>query len=94
MKETFLSNLYFLLEQNGWTMTTLSIQGDIPYNTLSGMIYCNKNMPKLETIDKIANALGVETWELFKSKEDVNSNTIVCPKCGARFKLEEESEKE
>ena len=64
MKEAFLSNLYFLLEQNGWTMTTLSIQGDIPYNTLSGMIYCNKNMPKLETIEKIANALGVSISDI------------------------------
>ena len=52
------------------------------------------NNPTLATIEKIANALGVETWELFKSKEEMNSNTIICPKCGARFKLEEESANE
>lgn len=49
--------------------------------------------PSGTTLEKIADALGVETWELFKSKSDVlneNGNTITCPKCGSRFKLEEE----
>lgn len=64
MRETFLSNLYYLLEQKGWNMTTLSIQAGIPYNTLSSMIYLCKNMPKLETIEKMANALGVSVSDI------------------------------
>ena len=50
--------------------------------------------PSGTTLEKIANALGVETWELFATKNEVigeKPNTITCPKCGARFKLEEES---
>lgn len=41
--------------------------------------------PSLATLERIAEALGVEMWELFASKEDVmkqNKNTIPCPYCG------------
>ena len=48
--------------------------------------------PSYETFQRIAEALGVEMWELFASKEEIVSkdkNTIICPKCGARFELKE-----
>lgn len=55
--------------------------------------------PTEETIRKIAVALGVEVWELFKSKseivggiEDGVKNGFACPKCGARFVLDEKEE--
>lgn len=55
--------------------------------------------PSGTTLEKIAEALGVEMWELFKSKSELveeiteeTKNTITCPKCGTRFKmLDEES---
>lgn len=50
--------------------------------------------PSGTTLEKIADALGVEMWELFKSKDEItseiateNKNTITCPKCGAKFDL-------
>lgn len=53
--------------------------------------------PSVETLKKIADALGVEMYELFKSKEELTKeiqieqeNTITCPKCGAKFRMEEE----
>lgn len=53
--------------------------------------------PSGSTLEKIAEALGVEIWELFKSKSEIveeisedAKNTIRCPKCGARFELKEE----
>ena len=49
--------------------------------------------PSGSTLEKIAEALGVEIWELFKSREDIassNPNTIVCPKCGTRFEMKED----
>lgn len=49
--------------------------------------------PSVEVVGRIAEALGVEMWELFASKEEIVSkdkNTIICPKCGARFELKEE----
>lgn len=49
--------------------------------------------PSGSTLEKIADALGVEIWELFVSKEKIvkeDKNTITCPKCGAKFELKEE----
>jgi adenylate kinase len=44
-----------------------------------------RTLPQAEALEKIAEALGVEIWELFASKEQVmkqNKNTIPCPYCG------------
>ena len=49
--------------------------------------------PTLESIEKFAKALDVETWQLFTSKEEIiekEKNTITCPKCGSKFELKEE----
>lgn len=51
--------------------------------------------PTRETYEKIADALGVEMWELFASKKEVigddgnDKDTIICPVCQSKFKLEE-----
>lgn len=53
--------------------------------------------PSVDTLRKMANVLGVPMWQLFATKDEVigeQSNTITCPKCGARFKLEEETSNE
>ena len=55
--------------------------------------------PSVEVVGRIAEALGVEAYELFKSKSEIveeiteeTKNTIRCPKCGARFVLDEKEE--
>lgn len=53
--------------------------------------------PSVDTLRKMANVLGVPMWQLFATKDEVigeQSNTITCPKCGARFKLEEDTPNE
>ena len=48
--------------------------------------------PSSEVLERIANAMNVEVWRIFASKEQIiekEQNSITCPKCGARFKLEE-----
>ena len=50
--------------------------------------------PSGSTLEKIAEALGVEMWELFTEKptnHESNGNTMVCPKCGSEFVLKENS---
>lgn len=42
--------------------------------------------PTVETLSKIANALEVEIPDLFERKKE-EENTIICPKCGSKFKL-------
>lgn len=53
--------------------------------------------PSVEVVGRIAEALGVEMWELFKSKSEIveeiaeeKKNTITCPKCGAKFDFRED----
>lgn len=44
--------------------------------------------PSGKTLEKIAEALGVEMWELFASKDDITDleqNVATCPKCGAKL---------
>lgn len=57
--------------------------------------------PSGSTLEKIADALGVEMWELFKSKKDIAeelsntpSNTVACPKCGHEFAVEIKAKEE
>lgn len=48
--------------------------------------------PSYEVLERIANAMNVEVWRFFASKDQIineSPNTITCPKCGAKFKLEE-----
>lgn len=45
--------------------------------------------PQLQTLERIAEALGVEVVELFNAPQ--STNTIQCPKCGAVLELKEKA---
>lgn len=48
--------------------------------------------PSCEVLERIASAMGVEVWRFFASKESIvepEKNTITCPKCGTKFRMEE-----
>lgn len=82
-----------VLSEKGVTSAELAGRVGVSKATVSNLIN-NKTMPSLDTLEKIADALGVEMWELFVSKEKLveqqEQNSIVCPKCGAKFELKEE----
>ena len=84
-----------LIKEKGYTQQALA---DKLGMTRIGLTQLVNSKPSYPSLEKIAEALEVPMWKLFATKEDVLGdelgNTIVCPKCGARFKLEEESEKE
>lgn len=49
--------------------------------------------PSVEVLERIAAAIGVEVWELFKDRSEVieeagTNATITCPKCGQRYAVE------
>lgn len=46
----------------------------------------NKN-PTVDTLQRIANVIGCKVGDFFA---DELGNTIVCPKCGTKFKIVEE----
>lgn len=45
--------------------------------------------PSEETLERIANALDVPTWQLFVSPKEmgINKTTLVCPNCGVPLEL-------
>lgn len=42
--------------------------------------------PQLQTLERIASALGVPLTDLF---EPPPTDVMICPKCGTKFKMEE-----
>lgn len=69
------------IEKVGWK------QRSSLYNMMSGN-------PTMQQLEKIASVLGCKVSELlsegFIPAEEDLSNTIICPKCGAKFELKEE----
>jgi transcriptional regulator with XRE-family HTH domain len=85
-----------LIKEKGLSVQELADRMGISRVGLSQHINGN---PSVEVIGRIAEALGVEMYELFKSKSEIveeiteeTRNTIRCPKCGARFVLDEKEE--
>ncbi len=67
------------IESNGHSLSRNSIS-----NILNG-----NNNPKIETLQVIAEALGVDISDILKSSKPV-SNEFSCPNCGTRLKVSKE----
>lgn len=77
-----------LIREKGYTQQDFANKLGIARESLSRIL----NSPSYPSLVKIAEALGVEEWELFTDRQQIiekDKDTITCPKCGARFKLEE-----
>lgn len=82
-----MDNIEALLKEKGLTKTAFSDLLGIKKQNLNGLM---KN-PTLETIKKFASVLGVETWQLFASPEEVQPKkddlSLTCPHCGKNIKI-------
>lgn len=70
-----------LCKEKGITQTALAEKMGISRVGLSKAINGNTTV---QTLEKIAAALGVDLIELFAPKE---TDAITCPICGSKFKL-------
>ena len=75
-------NIDNLLKEKGITKTELARRLGISNQNVNA----NLRNPKEDSIRNIAKAIGVPVSVLFGEEDDKNS--ITCPKCGARFRLE------
>ena len=81
-----------VIQDHGWTLEKLGEQmtnksggKGISQSSVSQLINGN---PTLDKLKEIAEIIGVSLSELVSDGvEDIN--TITCPKCGTRFKMEE-----
>ena len=64
----YLKNLRELRKQKGWSQERLAREANISYHTLIKLEQNNIKNPKIETVIKLANALGVSLDELVDSK--------------------------
>lgn len=76
-----------LCKEKGLTIQDLADKMEMKRESLSRAINGN---PTLETLEKIANALGVELWELFADPKKVkhSEGSILCPHCGKEIYIE------
>ena len=72
-----------ILRDKGATAVWLSSQIGITQPNMSNIV-SGKSKPSLDTLERIAAALGVHVTELF---ERPASGQIACPKCGGVIKL-------
>lgn len=71
------------IKENGYTITSLAEKLGIARESLSRMIVS----PSYPTLEKIAEALGVEIWELFISPKEFHTQSLKCPHCGKPIKI-------
>ena len=69
--------------QKGVTQKVLSEMVGVSTTSLSRII-TSEQKPSLDTLEKIASALGVEVSELFAAPKE---GLITCPHCGKEIKL-------
>lgn len=79
-----------VIKEKGYTQQQFAEKLEI---TRGGLIQLLES-PSYPSLEKIATALNVPMWQLFASPEEVkgneeDKNTITCPKCGSKFKMEE-----
>lgn len=71
------------IKENGYTITSLAEKLGIARESLSRMIVS----PSYPTLEKIAEALGVEIWELFIPPKEFPTQGLKCPHCGKPIKI-------
>lgn len=76
-----------LIKEKGYTQAEFADKLGI---TRSGLLKTIGEHPSAPTLERIADALGVEIWELFTTREEIiarGHSEIHCPKCGQLFDL-------
>lgn len=76
-----------LIREKGYTQQQFADKLGINRVTLN---YHLNGKPSYPTLENIAEALGVEIWELFTTREEILAKSpgeITCPYCEKRFSL-------
>lgn len=76
-----------LIKEKGYTQAEFADKLGMNRVSLNHII---NGKPSFPTLEKVAEALGVEGWELFTTREEIISrghSEIHCPKCGQLFDL-------
>lgn len=72
-----------IAKEKGLSMSDVAKRMNMSQSGLSMAL--SRNLT-LDVLKRIADALEVEIPDLFERKKE-EENTIICPKCGSKFKL-------
>ena len=75
-----------IIKQKGFTMEQVAEKLEIKRVTLAQNLSRN---PPVNTLQKIADVIGCKVGDFFADELEEDKNTITCPKCGTKFKMEE-----
>lgn len=84
-----------LCSERGITLVELANRVGMVRESINNMV-AGRQSPPVKTLDKIADALGVETWMLLKDPSELSEGikepehevgAFICPKCGTKFKM-------
>jgi len=75
-----------IIKQKGFTMEQVAENLEITRVTLAQNLSRN---PTVNTLQKIADVIGCKVGDFFADELEEDKNTITCPKCGTKFKMEE-----
>ena len=74
-----------VMSERGVNITELSKVCGITNANISNMLH-GKTSPNLDTIERLAKALGVAAWELLKEPDEADS-PFKCPHCGKQLNI-------
>lgn len=75
-------------KEKGVSINELAEKVGMSRVSISNMI-AGRQSPPVDTLEKIAEALCVETWVLLKSPSEIEGQYLQCPKCGTKLQLTE-----
>ena len=75
-------------KEKGVSINELAEKVGMSRVSISNMI-AGRQSPPVDTLEKIADALGVEAWTLLKSPSEIEGQYLQCPKCGTKLQLTE-----
>ncbi|MCL1942005.1 MAG: helix-turn-helix domain-containing protein [Candidatus Azobacteroides sp.] len=78
-----------LCRKRGITQKELSANLGVAELTLSR---ASKGNTSVQLIERIAEKLNVEVWELFTQSTEKQENIIICPNCGTRLEVKRKGE--
>ncbi len=81
-KEIFAQNLQRYMDERGLSRIELSQAIDVPYSTLSEWLTAKK-YPRIDKIEKLAFAFGIEKSDLIEDKSTLEENYYHDPEAAA-----------
>lgn len=76
-----------IIKKKGYTIEQVAEKIGVTRVTLTQNLSRN---PTMNTLQRVADAIGCKVGEFFIDEIEEDKHTITCPKCGAKFDLREE----